>query len=106
MTETTFDFDATYTVDGYGGVAWRAFNYQFEWTEEEWVYSGEGDEDDESSYFFNESEKVEDRSKVRCHMVGDDRTFVFDVDELTALDELDYCASCGQVGCTADGRER
>lgn len=43
---------------------------------------------------------------VRVVMVGDDRVHEVDVNDLRELDELDYCAECGQVGCTADGRER
>ena len=89
MTETTFDFDATYTVDGYRGVAFRATGF------EEVAY-----EDTEWTGMLVKT------GKVVAHMVGDDRDFTFDVDEMTALDELDYCAECGQVGCTADGRDR
>lgn len=43
---------------------------------------------------------------VDAHMIGDDRTFRFDADELIELDDDDYCAECGQIGCTADGRDR
>jgi len=43
---------------------------------------------------------------VRAVMVGDDREHTFDVDELTQIDDDAYCAECGQVGCTADGRDR
>jgi hypothetical protein len=39
-------------------------------------------------------------------MVGDDRVFAFEVDELTKLDEADFCHQCGQIGCTHDGWER
>jgi len=44
--------------------------------------------------------------RVVCVMVGDDRRFTFDPTEVTPLDDLDYCAECGQIGCTHDGRER
>jgi len=43
---------------------------------------------------------------VKAVMVGDDRVFEVDRDDLTLLDDLDYCAECGQVGCTHDGRDR
>jgi hypothetical protein len=39
-------------------------------------------------------------------MVGDDKRHRVRRDELRRLDELDYCAECGQVGCTHDGRSR
>lgn len=38
-------------------------------------------------------------SKRDCHMVGDDRTFTFDVAELTPLSEDEFCAGCGQICC-------
>ncbi len=37
--------------------------------------------------------------KVVCMMVGDDRHFAFDPDDLTPLKEEDYCGGCGQIGC-------
>ena len=43
---------------------------------------------------------------VRAVMVGDDTVHEVDKSDLTMLDELAYCSSCGQVGCTHDGRER
>jgi hypothetical protein len=36
---------------------------------------------------------------IECHMVGDDRTFTFDVDEATEIDEDEFCHGCGQIGC-------
>ena len=44
--------------------------------------------------------------KVVAVMVGDDHRFTFDPDDLTPLGETDYCGSCGQIGCTHDGRDR
>ena len=44
--------------------------------------------------------------RVLMVMVGDDRPFAFDPEDCIPLDEDAYCASCGQVGCTADGRDR
>jgi len=43
---------------------------------------------------------------ILAHMVGDDRTFAFDPDDLEPLDDLAFCAECGQVGCCHDGRDR
>lgn len=97
--ETQFDFEPAYRADGYGGIAWRVDGYAQEWTTESWEYCGEGDEDDETNYFYNEPEQVEDRSRVVAHMIGDDRSFTFDVDELTPIADDDYCSGCGQIGC-------
>lgn len=33
------------------------------------------------------------------HMIGDDRTFEYPVDDLTPLSDDDYCSGCGQIGC-------
>ena len=81
--------DDAYTVKGYRGVAWRAYGWETQPTEAtEW-------------------DGLEARTgKVVCVMVGDDRRFVFDAEEIAPLDDLAYCASCGQVGCTHDGRDR
>ena len=98
-----FDFTATYTAEGYGGIAFRATHYETEVVEVEYdLYLSEDEED-----VFTAHELVEERTgRVVAHMVGDDRDFSFDVEELTAIDEDDYCAECGQIGCTADGRDR
>jgi hypothetical protein len=45
--------------------------------------------------------EYENRERVRAVMVGDDREFTFDVDEVTPLAEGDYCPECGQIGCKA-----
>ena len=122
--EQTFDFDARYSVSGYGGIAFYAIGYATEWTEETWTYLGDENDPDagENDYFdrtgyyypdenpanylYNEPEEVEDRTRIRAVMVGDDYVWTFDVDDFTAIDEDEYCHECGQIGCTADGRDR
>lgn len=47
-----------------------------------------------------------DENMVRVVMIGDDHEHIVDRADLVPLDSLDYCAECGQVGCTADGRDR
>lgn len=42
---------------------------------------------------------VDDESRVRAVMVGDDREHVVDVEDLTVIGEDDYCSGCGQIGC-------
>ena len=86
--EATFDAEA-YKVEGHDGVAWRVFGWETE-PDEDTRWTG-----------------IENRTgKIVCVMVGDDRKFVFDPDDVKAIDELDYCQGCGQIGCTADGRDR
>ena len=86
--ESTFSADA-YTVDGYKGIAWYVLGWETE-PDEDTEWTG-----------------IEERtSKVVAKMVGDDRHFVFDVDEVHALAREEYCSECGQIGCTHDGLDR
>lgn len=86
--EATFPSEA-YAVKGYRGIAWRVYGWELETIEHEW------------------DESVEIRTgRVVCVMVGDDKRFTFEPEELTPLGDLDYCQECGQVGCRHDGRER
>ncbi len=78
-----------YAVTGYPGIAWRVYGWETE-PDEDTEWSG-----------------IEKRTgRVVCVMVGDDRRFTFDPDELTPLSEDDYCGSCGQISCAHDGRDR
>jgi hypothetical protein len=36
-------------------------------------------------------------------MVGDDRYFMFDPDDVSPLAREEFCGECGQVGCAHDG---
>ena len=109
MTDTTtIDLDAHYSVKGYRGIAWYLIGYATEWTEERWEFIGGPDDDteDEANYVYDEPEEIEDHSRVRAVMVGDDRVFTFDVDELEEIPEEAFCHECGQIGCTHDGWDR
>jgi len=100
--ETTFPAEA-YTVKGKNnkGIAWRVYGWELEAVLEADFY------DNETDTLIVGMEWNEERTgRVVCVMIGDDRRFTFDPDELTPLADLDYCAVCGQVGCTHDGRER
>lgn len=82
-----FDFNAAYRVEGWPAVAWRATSYGK-------IY----DEDYEWSGII-----YDDTERVVCHMVGDDKDYTFGVEELTKIDEEDYCPECGQIGCKTYG---
>lgn len=107
-TEPNFT-DARYTVDGYGGVAFYLTRYST--TEEyEGDYLACDDEDcdhelSESCWLEGDTSIVTDLDWVYAVMVGDDREHLVEVTELTKIADEDYCSSCGQVGCFADGRE-
>ena len=98
MTET-IDFDARYSVAGYEGVAFYLLGYvrEHRWEDGERVIDWLGDLPDAWEV---------DETQVRAVMVGDDREHIVDVDDLTPLGDLDYCAICGQIGCGHDGRDR
>jgi hypothetical protein len=116
-TATDFDFTPAYRADGYGAIAWRVTSYAQEWTAEEWTYLGDDADPDAgaddyfertgyyypdenpANYVYAEPEQIEDRTRVVAHMIGDDRNETFGVDELTPIDDGDYCACCGQIGC-------
>ena len=84
-----YDADA-YTVAGWGaGIAWSVYGWETE-----------PDEDTEWSGY-----EVRTGNLVVC-MIGDDRLFAVDPDDVTAIDEDAYCHECGQVGCCHDGRVR
>jgi hypothetical protein len=86
----SIDFDARYRVAGMEGVAFYLRGYvKREQTMEEWELGADAEDD---------------TSMVRAVMVGDDREHVIDVDDLERISEDDYCHSCGQIGCTHDGR--
>lgn len=97
---------AAYTVDGYSGIAWYSRGHAKTWTEETWELIEGEDPECEHSYIYSEGEEIEDQDKLIMVMIGDDREFTFDKDEVHKLDDLAYCAECGQIGCTHDGRER
>lgn len=107
-TDTGFDFEPAYKAQGYGGIAWRVTGYAQEWTEELWTFIGGDDDDveDETLYLYDEPEQYDDRTRVVAHMIGDDRDFTFDVDDLEPIAREDYCGECGQIGCAHDGYDR
>lgn len=100
----SFDFDRTYTVEGYEGIAWRAISHP-EITYECDGHPVEPEDDPHASigevYYCDGScrEPEPDFDRVIAIMVGDNRRFEFDVDELHAIEEDAYCHECGQIGC-------
>jgi len=75
--------DAHYRVTGYGAIAWYVLGYET-WRDEDYDWSG--------------IENVNE-DRVRAVMVGDDRVFTFDVEELEEIPEDSFCRDCGQIGC-------
>lgn len=98
------DMDANYTVKNWRGIAWYVVGYVQIWRPNFWIYEDENGEEFEEEA--EDGEFEEDRSKVVCVMVGDDRKHTFDIDDLTLINDLDFCGECGQIGCQHDGRDR
>lgn len=90
----------TVTVDGYSGIAFYVDGYEKVYEPYQYYEYGEDGEE----YLVDdpyEGEWVEPESgRLRMHMIGDDREFVFDEDEVTPVSEGDFCWGCGQTGCT------
>jgi hypothetical protein len=86
--DTTWPADA-YRAKRYDGIAWRVLGWETEPdADTEWT-------------------GIEERTgNVVAHMVGDDRRFTFEPEDLSPLADLEYCATCGQIGCAHDGRDR
>lgn len=67
-------------VDSFPGVAWTLMDT---------VLTYYGDDATPGEYY-------------KCVMVGDDKPFIFPVDEVTQLEDHAYCGSCGQINCAWD----
>lgn len=79
--EKEFDADA-YKVDGYKGIAWQVLGW--ETTEDSGtIYTGEN----------------VCTGYIVARMIGDDRYFVFERDEITPIEREEFCSECGQIGC-------
>ena len=87
--EDAQEFQGAYTVSGYRGIAWSVYGWETK-----------PDEDTEWSECYNRT------GQLVMTMIGDDRHFAIDPADVSPLDELAYCAECGQIGCAHDGRER
>ena len=86
--DDAFPADAYSTTD-YDGVAWRVLGWHTEPDgETEW-----------SGYEVRTGHVV-------LVMIGDDRHFLYDPEDITPIARDDYCGVCGQIGCTHDGLER
>ena len=87
--DDTFSADAYREVRNHIAVAW-------------WIMGWETgpDEDTEWSGFEVRT------GRVVARMVGDDRDYTFEPDDLEPLAREAYCGECGQIGCTHDGYDR
>jgi len=89
--------DVVYRVRGFRGVACRVYGWQAE---------PDVEVDDETGADYWDGESMRSTGMVVVVMVGDDYRHIVDPEDCEPLPEDDYCAVCGQIGCTHDGRER
>ena len=82
-------YDGAYRVKDEPGISWRVFGWEMEPTEDT----------DWDGVFVRTGALV-------LVMIGDDRPFTYDPDDIEPLDRESYCGVCGQIGCTHDGLER
>lgn len=92
----TFTRGDRVTVDGYDGVAWFVTGPELVWEAD--MALCEDEDGNEWTEPIGDGEMVP-TDRLVCVMVGDDRDFTFDAEDLTSIDEDDFCGSCGQIGC-------
>ena len=101
MPETLVDqyIDKVVKVRGYEGVAFYVDDYDQKAVPSiAYMWDDENDCEIEVEDW-DEYETIPVLGSYRCHMIGDDQMFVFDVADLTVLHDDDYCSGCGQIGC-------
>lgn len=81
---TELDFSCAYKVEGYEGVAWLLICHP--------RYIVDDDDNCNFGAFAN-------TERVVAHMIGDNREFEFEIDEITPISEDEYCSQCGQMRC-------
>lgn len=102
---TTLDTSVAYRVRGYG-CAFRAVRHPERTNDAEpFLICEEKDHDHDGECYAIDDEPYtyEDTDRVIVVMIGDDREHEVDREDLTPLPADDYCAECGQIGCTHDG---
>lgn len=114
-------YSGAFKTRDYDGVAWRVIGWELEplstWQCCDCGACGyerdggggktidDGDPDcNHEDIDWNAEPEYERTGALICIMIGDDRPFIYDPSDLTRIAETDYCCSCGQIGCCADGR--
>lgn len=77
------DTSVAYSVNGYSGVAFRALGHPIESVDCDGFETANED-------------------MVQVVMIGDDRVFTVDMEDLTPIEREEFCGQCGQIGCGHD----
>jgi hypothetical protein len=121
--DEAFPADA-YRVRGYNGVAWHVLGWETE-PIAEWFcgdcgrsgYERDGGggaitdpgdpECEHEAVGYSDEQSTIRTERVVAIMIGDDRRFTFDADDLVEpLAREAYCGECGQIGCAHDGLDK
>jgi hypothetical protein len=98
------DQDARYRVRGWrGGIVFRIAGFPDRW-EPVLALVTDPETGDDREELIGDVERVEQDEtcgRVLVVMVGDDRVYEVDVEDLEPLEAGAFCSSCGQVGCRA-----
>ena len=81
------DTSSRYQVAGYNGIAFALLGYET-YRDEDYEWTGIESTNEE---------------RVRIVMIGDDYVYTVDIEDITAIDDDEYCPECGQIGCKAYG---
>lgn len=106
MQANELDLKARYRVRDWPGIAVYVAAYERRWEPQTSLIID--DDGNEIEYDDGDGEWINDEYSDRVYviMIGDDKQHLVECNDLIPLDELDYCAECGQIGCGHDGRDR
>jgi hypothetical protein len=95
-----------FSAKGFGGIALRVVAYPKVW-EPDFSFAMDSF-GEEYEYDTGNGEWVEnpDSGRVLVCMVGDNRKYELDREDLTPLAREEFCGECGQIGCAHDGLDR
>ena len=92
------DMTATYQCKGFNGIAVRIAGYPQVWSADT-VTCVDDDGNEWEEECGGEMVDDTDSGDVMIIMVGDDKKHRVSIDDLTEINEEDYCFECGQIGC-------
>ena len=107
------EFDGSYSVKGYGAVAWEVWGWELEplavfscvncaYIRVEREHGGgrvecRGNLECEHEIYPGDELQYERTGNIIAHMFGDDKEWTLDPSDLTLIDEDDFCHECGQM---------
>ena len=87
--DTAYPADVAWAIKGHPGIAFRILGWETV--------------EDEDTYWSGERART---GNLLAVMIGDDHRWRIDPSDIDPIDRADYCAECGQLGCTHDAYDR